>query len=142
MRLSTCMLCVNCKGKPSVSEKDRADLFTPSSPARCQGYNTTLSQLGQAACLLHLSQHCLQMTAVPSKLQHSVLRDPVTYSKSQEGHQEMFAPESYTLPSYRELELPRTAEKFCALIYCFSGTTVLRVALPSHILIQSITLNS
>lgn len=141
MCLSTCMLCVNCKGKPSVSEKDRTDLFTPSSPARCQGYNT-LSQLGQAVCLLRLSQHCLQMTAVPSKLQHSVLRDPVTYSKSQEGHREMFAPESYTLPSYRELELLRTAEKFCALLYCFSGTTVLHVALPSHVLIQSITLNS
>lgn len=36
--------------------------------AHCHSSNS-LSQLGQAACLLSLSQHCLQMTAVPSELQ-------------------------------------------------------------------------
>ena len=118
IHLSTHMSCTNCKRKPSVSEKDCTDLFTPSRSSSLSGLTQHVTTWISCVLAYSLSQHCLQMTAVPSKLQHSILWDPVTYSKLQGGHQERLASESYILTFYRELKLPRRAEKF------FSWSTV------------------
>lgn len=132
VHLSTPMPCANCKRKLQFLRKATQIFLHHPALAPCVRAQTRLSRPGQAVCLLAgwASAACRwQQCPTSYSTVSCVILSP-----------ERFASESCMLISYRELKLPRTAEKLFLPNYCFSSTTVLHVKLP--VLSPSIVLNS